>query len=168
MKIAFERVYHTANKQEWGEGPWQDEPDKAQWTDEATGLPCLAVRNHSGAWCGYVGVDENHPLFERDYDEAPVEVHGGLTYADHCMEGAEETAICHVPKPGEPDHVWWFGFDCAHAFDRMPEMEARLREVKGMSLEYWERGTYKTFEYVQKEIADLAMQLKEAGRGKTH
>lgn len=56
-----ERIYTTMDKSTWGDGPWQHEPDKVQWTDEATGLPCLAVRNRFGAWCGYVGVDEDHP-----------------------------------------------------------------------------------------------------------
>lgn len=28
----------------WGTGPWVGEPDKAQWEDETTGLPCLALR----------------------------------------------------------------------------------------------------------------------------
>jgi hypothetical protein len=35
----------TIDKSSWGNGPWQTEPDKAQWQDEETGLPCLAVRN---------------------------------------------------------------------------------------------------------------------------
>jgi hypothetical protein len=33
--------YRTIDKSQWGPGPWQDEPDKKQWQDEATGLPCL-------------------------------------------------------------------------------------------------------------------------------
>lgn len=48
--------YRTADKSQWGEGPWTAEPDKRQWRDEATGLPCLIVRGPHGAFCGYVGV----------------------------------------------------------------------------------------------------------------
>lgn len=33
-----ERSYTTIDKADWGEGPWQTEPDKIQWVDEATGL----------------------------------------------------------------------------------------------------------------------------------
>lgn len=58
------------------EGPWTDEPDKAQWIDEATGLDCLIVRNGMGTLCGYVGVDEDHPFF-------------GVGYSQ-CMQGCEE------------------------------------------------------------------------------
>ena len=44
--------YRTIDKSQWGEGPWQDEPDKIQWQDEETGLPCLIVRGHMGFLCG--------------------------------------------------------------------------------------------------------------------
>lgn len=56
--------YTTIDKSTWGPGPWQEEPDKIQYVDEATGLPCLIVRNGPtiGALCGYVGVLPGHPL----------------------------------------------------------------------------------------------------------
>jgi hypothetical protein len=165
-----ERVYTTRDeKNTWGDGPWLTEPDKISWTDEATGLPCLIVRGPAGALCGYVGVSEGHPLFEQDYwgayevlAETP---HGGLTYADHCAEGPEESAICHIPEPGQPDHVWWFGFDCAHAFDYIPGQAAANRkryEETGDKL--WldimdENETYRTVEYVQGEVRGLARAL---------
>jgi hypothetical protein len=93
--------YRHRDKSDWGEGPWQDEPDKRQWQDEATGLPCLVVRNRGGALCGYVGVPAGHPCFEVDYDDVygtynedytertsgplpDLEVHGGLTFSDFC------------------------------------------------------------------------------------
>src|SRR5688572_7588915 len=112
------REYRTMDKATWPPGPWQHEPDKAQWQDPATGLPCLIVRNSSGALCGYVGVSKGHPLFEVGYqgaDDYDLSCHGGLTYSEHCQPSTDEAlGICHVPAPGEPDHVWWFGFDCAH------------------------------------------------------
>lgn len=73
--------YRTVDKSNWGNGPWQNEPDKCQWRDEATGLPCLIVRGPSGALCGYVGVSEGHPAFGKDYDSVAADVHGGLTFA---------------------------------------------------------------------------------------
>jgi hypothetical protein len=33
--------YLFLDKSEWGAGPWQIEPDKVQWQDNETGLPCL-------------------------------------------------------------------------------------------------------------------------------
>lgn len=153
-------------------GPWDDEPDKAQWIDEATDLDCLAVRSaHGGNWCGYVGVLPGHKWHGKGYDELGEypDVHGGLTYADFCMEGAEEgPGVCHVPAPGRPANVWWLGFDCAHAYDAMPTMEAReaelfkkLNDIPHLTGPY--ARVYRTFEYVRGECASLAKQIKAAG-----
>ncbi len=172
-----ERTYNTVDKSSWGDGPWQGEPDKVQYTDEATGLPCLAVRAHLGNWCGYVGVAEGHPLFGVGYDQCPrgcaewgcchrpdghLDVHGGITYAAACQEGDEARSICHVPEPGQPDHVWWFGWDCAHADDLVPGLAARLLAgrafLKGMA----RHETYRNLEFVREQNRQLAAQL--AGR----
>jgi hypothetical protein len=145
------------DKSGWGDGQWTAEPDKLQWTDEATGLPCLIHRGLSGALCGYVGVSESHPLFRRDYDEADVRVHGGLTFSDMCagQEGAGH-GICHIPGPGEPDHVWWLGFDCAHSGDVCPAYDHR----RSWSYE----SSYRDLDYVKRECASLAGQLHEAAK----
>lgn len=187
--------YRHADKSTWGRGPWLTEPDKKQWQDQATGVPCLAVRNHSGAWCGYVGVPPGHPAHGKDYDSVDVEVHGGLTFADKCADASPDSwarlqkrlrdavsearqypkgdaaqliqrctaagqdydtfveyvrahHICHLPEPGEPDDVWWFGFDCAHFGDCSPAYDNLLRD-----------GEYRTLEYVEHEVGALARQL---------
>jgi hypothetical protein len=36
---------NVVDKSTWGEGPWNNEPDKAQWQDEATKLPCGAPQS---------------------------------------------------------------------------------------------------------------------------
>ena len=164
-----ERVYTTIDKSEWGPGAWQDEPDKIQWRDEETGLPCLVNRGPGGNWCGYVGVSRDHPFYEQPYnDHYDVEVHGGLTYADHCAHGPEESSICHIPDPGEPDDVWWFGFDCGHSMDIAPEREARDRkryEQTGDPLWLPLRGpweeVYRTVDYAREQTTELARQLHE-------
>jgi hypothetical protein len=115
-----ERTYHTIDKSGWSRGPWDDEPDKVSYRDDATGLPCLIKRNPEGVLCGYVGVANGHPAYGQRYEMVDVDVHGGLTYSDHCQDGPEDTAICHIPAPGEPDDVWWLGYDCGHSFDYCP------------------------------------------------
>ena len=212
---------HT-DKSGYGPGEWQDEPDKVQWVDEATGLPCLIVRGPVGALCGYVGVHASHPWFAVSYsscsnkipceesycDHVPsnyVQVHGGLTYSNFCMDSTREQweafrkrinspehlaevakyprgdaaqyeqrmrpfvddfegwlrqrearSICHLPGPGEPDRVWWFGFDCAHYGDIAPS----LREFGLGSLTYGGES-YKNIRYVKDQVASLARQLAE-------
>ncbi len=135
------------DRADWPAGEWDSEPDYLSWTDERTGLPCLIVRNRLGALCGYVAVEPGHPAFEMKYDDVLVDVHGGLTYSDHC-----HGRICHVPEPGKPDHVWWLGFDCSHSGDLEPFSLAR-----GWS----DGGRYRNVSYVKGECASLARQLKE-------
>ncbi len=135
----MERTW-TREKADLGPGPWQHECDKIQWVDDDTGLDCLLVRNQFGAWCGYVGVPENHPAFGKQYGacllgcsedddcydhsvEHIASVHGGVTFADFCHEGPPETEarrVCHVAFEGRPERVFWFGFDCAHWQDLHP------------------------------------------------
>lgn len=165
------QTWVNTDKSEWGDGPWQDEPDKAQWIDEATGLDCLIVRNDMGALCGYVGVPPDHPWHGVGYNDCRndpqrcdgddiicdcrpdqvVDVHGGLTFSAACRESTDPSqGICHVPEPGRPADVWWFGFDCAHAHDFLP---GRLMFPSDWS------DTYRTVGYVRAEVASLARQL---------
>jgi hypothetical protein len=146
----------SIDKSTWGDGPWQTEPDRLDFTH--AGLPCLALRNHHGSWCGYAAVPPGHPLHGRDFHDVDVDVHGGLTYADHCQH---DLGICHVPNPGEPDDVWWFGFDCDHCWDVRPAMNAQLRTYSHYRymISFDQGASYKTLDYVRVEIMRLADQL---------
>jgi hypothetical protein len=131
-------------REEWARGPWDNEPDRVDFIH--AGYSCFILRNQSGNWCGYVGIPESHPCFGKDYNDVPVEVHGGLTYADLCSP-----PICHIPEPGMPDKVWWLGFDTAHWSDLTP-----LRLI-----DFGDDVTYKDVTYVTTETKELAEQLKE-------
>lgn len=152
------KEYHTVEgKEKWGDGPWVTEPDKKQWQDAATGLPCLIVRNPGGALCGYVGVSEGHKFYRIDYDNVDLVegVHGGLTFANMCSPSDKEgEGICHVPGPGEPDHVWWLGFDCSHLGDYNPAFDSKRPRIDWNSV-------YRDINYVTEEVTKLAQQLKE-------
>lgn len=149
------------------EGRWRDEPVKVVWVDEQTGLDCMVVRSSgAGSLCGYVGVERDHPWFGLTWDHGDVDVrvHGGLTFADRCMEdGAPDAVVCHVPQEGRSDEIWWFGFDCAHAWDYAPITE-----------DYFEKmlppipmpdKIYRDFNYVIDEVQDLAQQLRNNSDG---
>lgn len=148
------------DKAAWGPGPWVDEPDKAQWTDPTTGLPCLAVRSLRGDWCGYVGVNPGHPYHGRAPWDLPLVAHGGLNYGAPCQQNGR---VCHEPEPGEPENVWWFGFDCGHShMDYVPAVVMEMRRVMGSHMpSLFEETEYRTLEYVQTICLVLACQLAD-------
>lgn len=164
-------------KSEWGAGPWQDEPDRVDFV--AHGFSCMLRRQHHGVWCGYVGVPREHPLYGKDWRDTheigELSAHRGINYSDLCDDGE----ICHVPQPGMPADVWWLGFDCGHAFDFQPALEARLRgciegaEERGLrfladalrgpkpiEIPDFMREVYRALPYVRGEVERLAAQLE--------
>jgi hypothetical protein len=120
-----------------GSGPWDDEPDRIEWLDPTTGLPCLMKRGPMGQWNGYVGVFPKHPWHGRDYGDVEelVDVHGGLTYAGSWYEEGD----------------WWFGFDCGHYMDLQPGFPTYGEPLFG--------ETYKDVAYVKAEVTVLALQV---------
>jgi hypothetical protein len=149
----------------WGLGEWNEEPDKVLWTDEATALVCMARRSWSGSWCGYVGVDPGHPLHGAHGCDMEVDlrVHGGVTYTGGCESGPIESAICHVTEHGQPDNVWWIGFDCNHAYDYSPGTELFNRRY-GISFTVAAKR-YRTLQYVMSQCVALATQLAAMSGG---
>jgi hypothetical protein len=144
-----------ALKASWGIGPWCGEPDEARWIDNATGLHCLALRHLlHGHWSGYVAVTPSHPFHRLDAFDcrvAQLEVHWHINYAAPSTEG-------------EPEHLWWFGFDCGHWNDQRPGQIAELRRM-GVNLDY---QVYRTLVYVQAQCTCLAEQLSIEAAGATH
>lgn len=147
------------DKSGWGLGPWQSEPDRIEWRHN--GVPCLMVRQReSGHWCGYAAVEPGHKWHGLSYsgttDEEgnyipsalDVNVHGGITYAEKCAG-----QVCHVPLPGEPDDVWWLGFDCNHYGDYGPRAATLYPSFHDHT------ATYKTASYVKAETERLADQI---------
>lgn len=138
----------------WGEGPWLDEPDRVEFRH--MGLPCLITRNpEMGSLCGYVAVPPGHP-WHRKFDP-PVVVHGSCNYASPCSQ-----LVCHVPEPGEPDNVWWFGFDCGRAFDLVPGFMALVKldpALESPLTKLFERHIYRDYPYVEAHVRSLAEQL---------
>jgi hypothetical protein len=138
--------------------PWENEPDRVEFNH--VGFPCLALRGPVGAWCGYVAVPPGHPMHTKPYNAVDVAVHGGLTYAGVC-----QGPICHKPEPGEPDDVWWLGFDCAHFGDLTPSMvklRQKMPEIFGQFDHLHTNEVYRDLEYVKNEIRQLAEQLAQA------
>ena len=95
--------------------------------------------------------------------DCAINVHGGLTYSDACQAGGK---ICHVPREGEPETVWWFGFDCAHCNDYSRMDSKRFEGTENASFmceppNRWNSTTtYRSVNYVRGEVERLAEQLR--------
>jgi hypothetical protein len=142
----------------WGDGPWQQEPDYI--TFDHSGRTCIMHRNQLGGWCGYVSVAPGHPyygmqpasmfaaermLYVPYVNQFPRTRH--INYASKC-----NGHVCHTPKPGEPDDVWWFGFDCIGSDDIVPAF--MLMYSQRMLLN--ERAVYRDEEWVRQQLKDMA------------
>jgi hypothetical protein len=157
VKAWFDPSIHMRLLEALPSGPWSDEPNKMQWVDRATGLPCLIVRGPLGSLCGYAGIYPLHPFHKKDYDAVDLDVHGGLTFSGACSHSDDEAqGICHVPEPGTSDDVWWFGFDCAHCGDKSPGMLRR-------GWAGFDGDVYRDVDYVAGEVTSLAAQLDVLG-----
>lgn len=124
-----------------------------EWTDQATGLRCMALLSQGGHkpyWCGYVAVARGHPLFRIAYNDAvpdalaaaakdamespigkrgiiPVllSAHGGPK-VDALFDVHGSLTFSGIDKRDEG--LWWFGFDCAHDGDNIDvQNEAYVR-----------------------------------------
>ena len=158
IKETFSDGYFNIEKSKWGEGEWQNEPDKIKFKDELTGYPCLILRTDLGHLCGYVDVSKDHPFYGGDYNNfGNIYVHGGITFSrlGHRFYNSEEN---------DSKKIWWFGFDCAHCYDFLPGVKALLRQIdnKVRAPNEDEIEVYRNIEYVTNEVKSLARQLKEA------
>ena len=130
----------------------KQEGDEAVWDEQ--GLKCYVKRHKSlQHLCGYVGVPKTHPWWGKGGGStlckhdgcykhsivAQLQVHGGLTFEGEWKQ-----------FPG----LWFFGFDCAHSGDLVPEA---LKFRTGYNLD----ETYRDMEYVKAECRNLAKQLQE-------
>ena len=119
------------------------EGDYKKWiyaTKNGLEFECFIRRmNHSGHLCGYVILTLDNDYFGMDYDDIPVDCHGGLTYASD--EGSN----------------WVIGFDCAHLGDLQPFYN---------EMEWFGGGVYRDMEFVTGECESICEQIAE--KSKSH
>lgn len=94
-------------------------PEEIMLAYDKAGLnsPIMVVKNtwlpmgfsEHGWGNGYVLIPEGHKYYGLDYDEIPVNVHGGLTFAEHIKDDDR----------GNFSDGFWVGFDTAHHNDNM-------------------------------------------------
>lgn len=155
------------------------------WITEA-GFRAVVIMNEDSGWrCGYVGLSKDHPLYGAQYSEphpalippeegTPVgkrgsisifcaaikdksewnspdlvfDVHGGITYSGN--------------KPEYPvkSDLWWFGYDCGHAWD-LPSPEFIEKNPSRLEFLSFHDSFYRTLFYCENECESLASQIKK-------
>lgn len=137
--------------------PWLTEPNYAHWVNEQTGLQCILSRHPNALfWAGYVGVDANNPLYQKDYCTVEIGsmwVHKGLTNSSF---GLPHMWDCQDVQMLEDKGLWYFGFDAGHLFDYQPH---RADSRPPMSCE-----TYRTYEYMRENCNALALKIFEESK----
>ncbi len=175
-------------KEEWGPGPWQDEPDELTWTDESTGYKCHIRRTWMGSLCGYVGLSEGHRLYGKSYSyrfptgaftrnqteidqqgaiplmlesmQTRMNVNDGCLPLD-CLINVHGSITFSNMWPDLEDGLWYMGFDCGHCDDYQPGLIASTEKALDHFSPLREYGTYRTIEYVKDQCRELARQLHE-------
>jgi len=113
------------------------------------GMWCFIQRSMTfGNLCGYVAVEQSHPLYGKSHDDMYFQVHGGLTWIKGYVPGIQDSVL---------GNLWWFGFDTSHAGD------ARLIDFDfpGRPPLLGSRDTYKDYNYVLTDVYRLADQLAD-------
>ena len=123
------------------------EGDKKEWIytcENGIEFKCYIRRvTRSGHLCGYVHLTPDNDYFGLDYDNIPLNCHGGLTYAS------------------DYENEWAIGFDCAHYGDLQPFYEDDWHD---------KRGVYRDMEFVTKECESICEQIstKSKSHQRTH
>lgn len=162
---------------------------------EHAGYKCVVTFGIMGHRCGYVGLPKNHPLYGKGYDEhldikkediGDRQISGVFPLLGACLDEDERIRIeayfqCHggITFAGGGENsdypinsdLWWFGFDCGHAGDKL-DLDCAIQKFPSRRKELLYRklivdrfpiagGVIRTEEYVADECKKLAEQLKE-------
>lgn len=153
MKEAIENHFKACEliNEQLPVGEWTNE--KHRYEFKHAGFNCLILRNSvMFVLCGYVGIPEGHPYYEKDYDKMDdINVHGGVTYS-----GDSHMHIRLEEDVGR--ELWWVGFDCCHWKDLMPA--TFLSAISFLRDKDDNFSTiYRNVDWVKKEVESLAEQL---------
>lgn len=83
----------------------------------------ISIVDH-GFGNGYVLIPKGHQMHGKDYDDIPVDVHGGLTFS----ELVDKEFIKEWNLSEEDEGTWCVGFDTAHYEDNInnwPEQKVK-------------------------------------------
>lgn len=143
------------------------------------GNTCVVIMSDFGYRCGYVGIDESHPLYGMKYSdyvpESLLDKYREIENKPVGKRGIIDLICCDMSNPrigilfdvhggitysggkGKypiPSDLWWFGFDCDHFGDAKD-----LTEVAVPLVTTEIGGTVRTLEYCISECESLSGQL---------
>lgn len=159
------------------------------WTHKC--LRCVVIATDFGHRCGYVGVEEGHPLYNLDYTaptpdslqkyvekvkNSPIGKRGIIDI--FCSAGDETLRVGllfdvhggitysdggNYPVKSNPQ-LWWFGYDCGHSGDAKDRnlMSKKYLEIE-LKYELYNDGVVRDLAYCTQECENLADQLMEVG-----
>lgn len=141
------------NKKDFPPGIWLKEPDLCLWHYQH--VPCLALRDMSmGIWKGFVGLDANHFLYEKNMDyilNLPQAldlfriIHGGLSTAGRVANKYH----------GYGKNYWWIGMEASQGSDLMPLLNLDQSDMSKIL----SNQTYKDLHFIRRETNKLAKYL---------
>ena len=109
-------------KASWGEGPWQNEPDRVEW--RYGDVPCLLVRNRWARGAVTQGSTPGIPPTAKLPRRRGDPTHSGS------RTPTSAPPHCHVPRAaGRPSRLR-IGFDCGHLHDLSPACAQRSARPK--------------------------------------
>ena len=121
---------------------WETENDRCDWYFDE--FHCIALRHPTlKHFCGYLILPEDHNYYGKDYDNIPIDVHGGLTYAG---------------KNSLLNEEWCIGFDCGHFNDYSPGIANLIGMTELMSKDPEVTMVYRNITFMRKELKSLAHQ----------
>lgn len=119
---------YVYDKAGWTAGQWSSEPDKVQWQDPLSGIPCLIVRQR-GLWSSYAGLNQTYTIYGQTASALDaLLIVGGLevTYAAVADNSGRPLAIVHTPEAGEPGGLWWVGVGACHDSELLTDEDPML------------------------------------------
>ncbi len=113
------------DRNSWSKGKWTSENDVYIWVDKETDYDCLIVRLRLGYLSGYVGINDQHPLYgksARDELVAVLKIHENSIFSEKQIMDRWEDYLQSMPLVSKerPEPTWWIGFGCYHKFDLIP------------------------------------------------
>jgi len=111
-------------------------------SQETANLAEIGQKGPMLAFTAMCGSDDEHNAIRRSLDVI-IDCHGGLTYSSTSKGG---------DYPVKSSNLWWFGFDCAHAWDNDIEPDPNWPRI-------YSDGEVRSLEFVQEQCESIAAQL---------